>query len=43
MYDKAGLAPWFDMLNHSPNSNCEFIYQHATGHLIVKCTLDIKV
>ena len=37
VYNKAGLAPWFDMLNHSMRNNCEFTFEHQTGKLVVQC------
>ena len=35
-YLKAGMAPWFDMLNHSPMNNAEFTYNADESTLYVQ-------
>ena len=33
---KAGMAPWFDMLNHSPMNNAEFTFNAEENTLYVQ-------
>ena len=35
-HKKAGMAPWFDMLNHSPMNNAEFTFNADENTLYVQ-------
>ena len=41
LYDNASLAPWFDMLNHSPSNNAEFTYNSTDNCLYVQVSREI--